>query len=272
MPSIDQNVDQWNGEYDWPNEGDEWSKAWGGPRAQWFGSLYPRIRHFLPAEAILEIAPGYGRWTQFLLASCTSYVGVDVSPHCVDACRVRFAEHPTARFATNDGSSLPMVADESIDFAYSFDSLVHVEADTLASYLAELSRVLTTDGVGFIHHSNFGAYRRSSWLTASLPLDRLPNAVQQRIKDARLQPNVHWRAPTVSAANFVDMCETAGLRCVGQELINWGGGIHLIDALSVVTRPESRWDRPNEVVKNWMFRLEARAIRRTAAVYDTATR
>ena len=52
-----------------------------------------------------------------------------------------------------------MVGDAAVDFAFSFDSLVHVEAETLADYLAELARVLVPDGVGFLHHSNFGTYR-----------------------------------------------------------------------------------------------------------------
>jgi hypothetical protein len=47
-----------------------------------------------------------------------------------------------------------------------------------------------------------------------------------------MQPNVHWRAPSVSAASFVELCEKNAMSCVGQELINWGGGLHLIDAMS----------------------------------------
>ena len=42
---------------------------------------------------------------------------------------------------------LPMVEESSIDFVFSFDSLVHVEAETLAAYLSELARVLKPDGV-----------------------------------------------------------------------------------------------------------------------------
>ena len=49
----------------------------------------------------------------------------------------------------NDGQSLPMVADSSIDLAFSFDSLVHVEDDVMPSYLDELARVLSEDGVAF---------------------------------------------------------------------------------------------------------------------------
>ena len=80
---------------------------------------------------------------------------MDVTPKCVEACRQRFADRSGARFEVNDGHSLPMVEDSSIDFAFSFDSLVHVEAETLAGYLGELARVLKPDGVAFLHHSNY---------------------------------------------------------------------------------------------------------------------
>ena len=127
--------------------GDPWSKPWGSARGQWYGTIYPRIQGFLPAAAILEIAPGFGRWTEFLLEYCETLVGVDVSPKCIEACQERFADRSGARFEVNDGHSLPMVEDSSIDFAFSFDSLVHVEAETLAGYLSELARVLKPDGV-----------------------------------------------------------------------------------------------------------------------------
>ena len=50
-----------------------------------------------------------------------------------------------------------MVDDESIDFAFSADSLVHADLDVIAAYLSELARTLRPNGVGFIHHSNLGA-------------------------------------------------------------------------------------------------------------------
>ena len=94
MPSIEENLDRWNEDYDWRYQGDPWSKPWGSARGQWYRSIYPRIQAFLPAPSILEIAPGFGRWTEFLLEFCETLVGVDVSPKCVEACRQRFADHP----------------------------------------------------------------------------------------------------------------------------------------------------------------------------------
>ncbi len=190
-------------------------------------------------RSILEIAPGYGRWTEFLLGHCDQLVGVDVAANCTEACRERFADHPRVSFETNDGRSLPMVADGSVDFAFSFDSLVHVEADAIEGYLTELARVLKPDGVAFIHHSNFGTYQRSTRALAPLQptLDRLPTAARAGLLRGGVYKGAHWRATSMTAARFAEMSVGAGLRCVGQELVNWEGGILLLDAFSVVTRP-----------------------------------
>ena len=270
MPSIEDNIDKWNEGYDWRLRGDAWSKPWGGAESQWYGSIFPRIRHFLPTTAVLEIAPGFGRWTEFLLQHCETLTAVDVAPKCIESCRERFADYPQARFETNDGHSLPMVADNSIDFAFSFDSLVHVEADALAGYLTELARTLTSDGVAFLHHSNYGSYRRSVGALAPLQatFDRLPTAARAGLLRLGAYRGAHWRAPSVSAPVFAELCEAAGLHCIGQELVNWEGGVLLLDSMSLVTRPGSRFDHPNHVVKNRLFRLEARSVRKSDSVYS----
>jgi SAM-dependent methyltransferase len=271
MPTIDENRREWNERYGWDLGGAPWSKPWGSAEAQWNRCIHPRIAPFLPAPFVLEIAPGYGRWTEFLLGHCDQLVGVDVAANCTEACRQRFAHDPRVRFETNDGRSLPMVADGSVDFAFSFDSLVHVEADAIEGYLTELARVLKPDGVAFIHHSNFGTYQRSTRALAPLQptLDRLPTVARAGLLRGGVYKGAHWRATSMTAARFAEMSVGAGLHCVGQEQVNWEGGILLLDTFSVVTRPGSPWDGDNRIVKNWLFRAEARSVRRTHAIYDT---
>ena len=270
MPSVEENIEKWNDGYDWRLRGDAWSRPWGGAESQWYGSIYPRIRRFLPASAVLEIAPGFGRWTAFLLEQCESLIAVDVAPKCTEGCRERFASYPQARFETNDGHSLPMVEDHSIDFAFSFDSLVHVESDVMIGYLAELARTLKPEGVAFLHHSNYGSYRRSvrAFAPMQTTLDRLPAVARAGLMRMGVHRGAHWRAQSVSASGFAELSEAAGLRCVGQELVNWEGGVLLLDSMSVVTQPGSRWDHPHSPVKNRFFRLEARSIRKSGSVYS----
>src|SRR5205085_3642920 len=92
MPDVEANRRQWDGDYAWPDAGDEWSAGWSGPDAQWHFTLMPRLRRFLPATAILEIGSGYGRWTSYLVGCCDRYVGVDLSAQSVAASRRRFAD------------------------------------------------------------------------------------------------------------------------------------------------------------------------------------
>ena len=147
LPSVEENESNWNAAYDWTLRGDEWSSHWGGAETHWHATLLPRVWPFLPTGIICEIAPGYGRWTQYLLGECDQYVGVDLASRCVDACRDRFSSFDHARFEVNDGRSLPVLENDSVDFVFSFDSLVHVEADVIAQYLVELARVLRRDGI-----------------------------------------------------------------------------------------------------------------------------
>jgi SAM-dependent methyltransferase len=223
----------------------------------------PRIHAFIPARVVLELGPGEGRWSRYLRALADQLILVDVAQHCVDACRRLFEHDPEVSCHLGDGRSLPMVADQSVDFAFSFDSLVHAEADVLHDYVHELARTLKPDGIAFIHHSNMAAYRRGAAVAR-----RIPDGVRRRLTIRGLLVNVYaWRADSTSAEQFAQLCAEAGMSCVGQELIAWEYGRHLSDAISLVTPRGSRWDRPNRVVRNRAFMEEARHRARLVALY-----
>jgi hypothetical protein len=153
------------------------------------------------------------------------------------------------------------VADESVDFAFSFDSLVHAESDVLGDYLSQLARKLKPSGVGFIHHSNIGHYGRLTQLARRAPVRSL-----ERLVRAGVLINIPaWRAESVTAESFARQCDEAGLACVAQELISWEHGRYLIDALTVFTRRGSKWERPREVIRNPLFTDEARRMGRLYA-------
>ncbi len=266
MPTIEDNLRLWGSRYVWPAGGDEWSTRWGGSESQWFGAIYPRVHAFLPAATILEIAPGYGRWTQYLQEHCERLVLVDLNQNCIDRCRERFASSPKLEYHVNDGKSLHMIADASIDFVFSFDSLVHAEADVIEAYLAQLAQKLKPDGVGFIHHSNLGAYRVRWSLTQRL----LPTRLRRRLVKRGWLSSFGMRAPGVTAELFAAYSERAGLPCVSQELINWRGSI-LLDCFSVFAKLASRWARPNRVYKNRKFLEEVANAGQLSSLYSTAS-
>ncbi len=230
MPRLEQNKNHWGNDYAWPSQGDEWSQPWGGVAAQWYTSILPRIYSFIPTDTIVEIAPGFGRWTNYLKDSCRRLIVVDLNENCIDYCKRRFRTSPHIKYHVNDGKSLHMIPDDSVDFIFSFDSLVHVEADIIQSYLNECAKKLSANGVGFFHHSNIGMYQ--TWWALK---DRfIPVNLRRYLTRKGLLTYYHWRAFSVTAKIFEDCCERAGLKCVSQELINWRGRL-LIDCFSVFT-------------------------------------
>lgn len=249
VPLLSDNVSMWNEAYDWSQRGDEWSGAWGGVSYQWWVTLFSRIQGYVPAARILEIAPGYGRWTNYLRDLCDELIAVDIAETAIAHCRERFAGDDHLTFHVNDGTSLAIAADRSIDLVFSFDSLVHAEADIIAGYLQEFARALANDGVAFVHHSNMGSYESGTYD---------PN-------------NIHWRATTVSAALVERLARAEGLSCVSQETVAWGNNAMLNDCFSVITRAGSRWDRDNVVVQNMDFsRHELAVSRGISALYPSA--
>ncbi len=235
MGTIEENLSIWS-DYDWTQRGDQWSKPWGGTEFLWWGTIFPRIQAFVPTETILQIGPGFGRCTQYLKDICQQLTIVDLAERCIQSCKERFAECSHITFHVNDGKSLAMVPDGSVDFVFSYDSLVHSESDVIQAYLAQLAKKLTPHGVGFIHHSSIGSY-----------LD--PQTGRLTIE------NPHWRAESMTAELFAIYCEDVGLQCMNQELISWGGPF-LIDCFSLFTLTGSCFARPNRIVENTLFMEE----------------
>ncbi len=252
MPDVEQNLANWE-RWDWSRQGDEWSAWWGGTPALWYGALLPRIHSFVPTGTILEIAPGYGRWTQYLKDLGERLIVVDMTEQCIERCRTRFSEAPNIEYHVNDGRSLEMVEDHSIDFVFSFDSLVHAEPDVLDAYLRQLARKLKPGGAGFFHHSNFGSYRLMNSLTK-----RVPNRLRAPLVRRGALVDVYaWRDAEMTATTFAAQCKRAGMSIVSQELISWEHGPYLIDALSVFSADEARRS-PGPAFKNRAFNREAR--------------
>src|SRR6266550_5648539 len=239
--------------YDWKEAGEEWSVPWGSSAAQWSGTIFPRIREFLPTGTVLEIAPGFGRWTHYLKDNCEQLSIVDRSSECIEACRRRFAADSHVRCYLNDGRSLSMIPDSSVDFVFSFDSFVHPDREIVEAYLRELGTKLKIGGKGFIHHSNFGEY-------VNTRRERLPEALAKPLIKAEILDWAHHRNPSMSADLFRDLCAQQGLHCLSQELVNWRGR-RLIDCFSSFTRADPSEHKPTHVIRNRNFMREAALIR-----------
>jgi SAM-dependent methyltransferase len=237
---VDWNRSTWGSQYDWSRRGEEWSDPWGSSEAQWYASLLPRLRSFLPAGTVLEIAPGYGRWTRFLIPLSEKYYGVDLAPTAVAHCQKRFAAS-SAEFFVNDGRCLDMIADGCIGLCFSFDSLVHAEIDVVDGYIQQILRKLSPSGVAFLHHSNCGEHKP---------------------KEGRR----HCRAESVSAGAVRASVDAGGGHVLRHEIITWRG-VEAMDGLVLFAR-RGAFNVESSVVYNPDFTAEADNIRERIAPWS----
>jgi len=217
--TVQQNVAEWSN-YGWEMRGSEWSHNWGGDDALWHAAVYPRIHAFLPCLTALEIGCGHGRMTRYLARECSRIVGFDVAAPCIDYCQQMF---PLQCFHLGNGKTFPQVPDASINFAFSWDVLVHCDLDVLASYLAELRRVLTPKACAFLHHSNAADSQ----------------AINNGLRSA------------TSYADVAKICEQVGLNLKFQEIVHWEGALRM-DCFSLIENSPWCGTPPAFVNDDWL--------------------
>jgi SAM-dependent methyltransferase len=148
------NIDEqrlWNNEQMWVMDGHEWSKSFGTTEDLWNKHIFDSIKEFR-GKKILEIAPGFGRITQFLSILAGELIVVDLNPLCIEKTKEKLSHHVLAYFV-NDGKTIPKVKNNSQDLVFSYDSFVHMHANVTEEYIKEIYRVLKPGGSAFIHHS-----------------------------------------------------------------------------------------------------------------------
>ena len=149
--NIKEQKELWGNPNVWSNDGHEWSIYFGTTDNLW-NILYPKIEKYLKGE-VLEIAPGYGRITKYLLEKVSNLSIIDLNNNCIEKCKEKYGDKIKS-YIVNDGKTLNYI-DDSFDFVFSYDSFVHMTADVIECYLIEIQRVLKSNGYAFIHHSHF---------------------------------------------------------------------------------------------------------------------
>jgi SAM-dependent methyltransferase len=129
--------------------------AWGDPE-----NVEPlkfvRDRYLLPyvkpEQTALEIGPGGGRWTRYLLPFSKLYV-VDYYDDLLREVRKSF-QTPNMVFVKNNGTDFPGVPEHSVDFIFSFGTFVHLDAPLITAYLANMRGILRPGGDVVLHYSD----------------------------------------------------------------------------------------------------------------------
>lgn len=240
--SVAWNLLAWDNPATWVDHGDEWqfhAEACGQPYAAWKRSVVARFvePHLDPSVHLLELGPGHGRWSEFMVDRVASLTLVDLSPTCIEQCRARFAGcRGPVRFLVNDGRSLP-VDDRSVDVVWSFAALVHVVEADVDAYLAHTRRVLRPGGRFVLHHAG--------WRDRALPLAPLLGGLGRPgrgVLHCVAQGVVRHgrdRAP-MSAERFATLAGRHGL-VVDEQVRTWGDagqfGLAARDVVTVGSAP-----------------------------------
>lgn len=249
MPSREINRRIWTN-YDWRQAGEEWSANWGGTANLWHGTLMPRIGAFLGNIRAVEIGAGHGRLTTYLKDYCASLVLVDLAPNCIEFCRRRFRDSTHLEYFVNDGGSLSYLEEATVDFVFSFDSLVHADLRVITAYLAEIERVLKVSGRAVLHHSN------------------LASVIEQEPAGANPTGNFHLRDRNVSAdLVLAEAAKLKTLECRTQELISWDDSARLIDCISSFVRCHQPTGLPTDRFANPDFYQRARELKTISERY-----
>jgi SAM-dependent methyltransferase len=243
MGSIEWNLRAWDNPDSWIRRGDGWTfhaRSCRQPYANWKASVVKTfLDPFLSADIrVLEIAPGHGRWTEFMIGRSKKLTVVDLCPSCIETCRKRFEpQNPEIDFICNDGRSLP-VPSESVDLVWSFAAFVHIEPDDIRTYLKDMTRVLAPGGRFVIHHPGW-----PNW-TLIRALNRLPSERGRDLMRMLAEGTWHDRGQrtAMSAELFRSLAADEGL-VVDQQLRTWGDdsqyGLAFKDVISIGTRPPS---------------------------------
>jgi len=210
------NIDEqkaWNKPEMWENEGHEWSRVFGNTENLWNNYIFETIKEFR-GKKITEIAPGFGRMTQFLSILASELLVVDLNPLCIEKTKEKLGHHVLGYFV-NDGKSLDKIRNNSQDLVFSWDSFVHMHRNVVDDYIKEIYRVLKPGGYGYIHHA---------WMYSEEELSF---------------NNVGGRA-VMNPSMFQEIVERHGMEIISQETIAfepvdaWNG----TDTISFFRKPE----------------------------------
>jgi ubiquinone/menaquinone biosynthesis C-methylase UbiE len=145
--------DHWEKHYtkDFAHLGDEWHNRDFEDR---FFTLF--VERFLGRDTtVIEIGPGGGKWTVRYAPLVKRVIVLDVAESMLQRTRQRCeaAGLSNVEYVLGDGGSFTGIPDDSIDFVFSFDVLVHVALEDTWPYALECARVMKTGGTGVLHHA-----------------------------------------------------------------------------------------------------------------------
>ena len=140
--------------------------------------------HLEPDWTCLEIGCGIGRLLKPVARCCRRVIGVDISEQMVAHSRDYLSGVANAEVHLNDGRTLCVIPDDSVDLVYSHLAFQHMTTqEVVDGYLAEIVRILRPGGY----------CRIQCWREAPLPLaQRLKNIARILVGGKRYHGSRCW--------------------------------------------------------------------------------
>jgi SAM-dependent methyltransferase len=169
-------------------------------------------------KVALEIGCGTGRIARHMAGDFGQYVGVDVSPEMIR--KASAYGFPSATFLCVSGSDLAGIANDSVDFVFSFAVFQHVpDKCAILNYVAETARVLRPGGFFRLQMKGLWAiaagrfaieagFSNSVWMT---------KAGLTRVPFVRLRHLDTWQGHSIRPAEAIRHCESHGLEVLDVE-------------------------------------------------------
>lgn len=131
-------------------------KAWGKPD---FGKYFEP--HVKADDIVVEIGPGVGRWTNFILDKVSKIYLVDYSKM---VCEYWKQKHDPKCIAIQSlNSMIPQVPDQSVDFFFSIEVFAHLDIELFYGYMKEAYRVLKPGSFAVIDYLTYMDSKSIEW-------------------------------------------------------------------------------------------------------------
>ena len=134
---------------------DVYGMDWGDPETV-APLKFVRDRWVLPYvrddHVAVEIGPGGGRWTRYLLGFKQLYA-VDFYPELLAELKKGFAK-PNVTLVQNTGADFPGVPAGQVDYVFSFGCFVHLDSPIIEAYLANITGILKPGANVVIQYSD----------------------------------------------------------------------------------------------------------------------
>jgi SAM-dependent methyltransferase len=105
-------------------------------------------------DTVMDVGCGIGRVARYVAPRCKRLWAVDASPRMLEMARGRLSALDNVEYTRCEGTTIPGVADGSVDVVYSLLVLQHLEREDAFLLLRDIRRILRPGGTGYFTFPN----------------------------------------------------------------------------------------------------------------------